>query len=236
MILPKIPNLFIVSFITLIICCSCSKNSTPVPPFGNEGLVAYYSLNGNARDAVMHTNEGIVNDALHKNSAFSFDGRNSHIKFESIPLNQIDNWSLSAWINPTSVHQYSMILCLGHDDGNTGDGFAFGFSAPDHYSLGNKLFGVLGGVEWIDSGYVFKSPKHWYHIVMLRRDGITRFFVNGMPTENTSSRTPIVPSAFTIGSATGIRFFNGMINDVRIYNRALSDSEVNELYNFERHN
>ena len=40
------------------------------------------------------------------------------------------------------------------------------------------------------------------------------------------SSTPLEPTAFTLGSATGIRFYNGSINAVRIYNRALSDNKV----------
>lgn len=233
-------------FVTLISFASCSKNPpsplNSTPPFGDEGLVAYYSLNGNAKDAVNPANEGIVNGALPcknrfgwKNAAFHFDGQNGCINFNAIPLDQTDNWSLSAWMNPAVIRQYSAIMCLGHDDSKAGDGFAFGFSAADHYSPGNKLFGVLGGVEWVDSGYAFGSSNVWYHIVMLRRDGNTKFFVNGTQTANTSSKTPIAPTAFTVGSASGIRFFNGMISDIRIYNRALSDSEVDQLYNFERH-
>jgi hypothetical protein len=65
---------------------------------------------------------------------------------------------------------------------------------------------------------------------MLRTDGVTKFYVNGIQTVNTESRSPLTPSAFTIGSATGIRFFNGMIDDVRIYNRALSAAEIQAIY------
>jgi hypothetical protein len=39
-----------------------------------------------------------------------------------------------------------------------------------------------------------------------------------------------VPTAFRIGSSIGLRFFNGAIDDVRIYNRALSPDEVTQLY------
>jgi hypothetical protein len=126
-----------------------------------------------------------------------------------------------------------MAVCLGFDDGKTGDGFAFGLAA-DHYYPGDRLFGVLGGVAWIDSGYTFPAANAWYQVVRLRRNGDTKFYVNGVPTANSDPRTPHVPTAFTLGSATGIRHFNGSINEVRIYKRALSDVEVRQLYDYEK--
>jgi DNA-directed RNA polymerase subunit RPC12/RpoP len=204
--------------------------------FAEKGLVAYYPLNGNADDASGNGNDGRVVGARpckdrfgNADSAFSFNGVDNCISFKSAPLKTLDNWSLSAWINPASVNQYAMAVCLGFDDGNTGDGFAFGMTRDD-INAGNHLTGVLGGVKWVSSGYTFPAPNRWYHVVMLRSDGITKFYVNGIQTANTESSTPVAASAFTIGSATGIRFFKGMIDDVRIYDRALPDSEIQAIY------
>jgi DNA-directed RNA polymerase subunit RPC12/RpoP len=200
------------------------------------GLVAYYPLNGNANDASGNGNDGRVVGAIpckdrfgNTDAAFSFNGADNYISFKSVPLKKLDNWSLSAWINPASLNQYATAVCLGFDDGNTGDGFAFGMT-KDNYNAGNHLTGVLGGVKWIPSGYTFPSANRWYHVVMLRSDGVTKFYVNGIQTANTESSTPLAPTAFTIGSATRGRFFDGMIDDVRIYNRALSASEIQAIY------
>jgi len=204
--------------------------------FLEEGLVAYYPLNGNANDASGNWNNGRVvgakpcRDRFGKaNAAFRFNGVGNYISFTSVPLNKFDNWTLSAWINPSSINQYAMVVCLGFDDGNIGDGFAFGMTLGS-FNPGNHLTGVLGGVKWIPTEYTFPSPDVWYHVVMLRNDGVTKFFVNGVQTANTESSTPLAPTAFTIGSASGIRFFKGMIDDVRIYNRALSASEIKAIY------
>jgi hypothetical protein len=203
--------------------------------FMKEGLIADYPLNGNANDASGNNHNGSVvgaspcKDRFGKaNSALSFNGVDNYISFESIPLKKLDNCSLSAWINPASIDQDSMAVCMGSDDGRIGNGFEFGVSGGN--SPGNHLYGILGSVAWIDSGYIFPSPNAWYHVVMLRTNGVTKFYVNGIQTANTESRRPFAPKAFTIGSATGIRFFNGMIDDVRIYNRALSASEIQAIY------
>jgi hypothetical protein len=98
---------------------------------------------------------------------------------------------------------------------------------------GNHLSGFIGGVIWIDSGSVFPSTNVWYQVVMMRRAGVTSFYLNGVQASTTNTSTPVTPTDFRIGSATGTWFFNGKIDDVRIYNRALSNSEVQQLYQIE---
>jgi hypothetical protein len=227
-------NLFPLLLLASIAALSCRGQA-----FLTNGLVAYYPFNGNANDESGNSNNGAIHGATfcadrfgQTNAALNFDGLSCYIGFDSIPLNQTDNWSISAWINPASLNQFSEVVCLGFDDGNSGDGFEFGMS-QDHYNPGNELWGVLGDVTWIDGGYTFPLANVWYHIVMLRRDGITQFYVDGIETPNSDPSSPLTPSTFTIGSATGTRFFNGAIDDVRIYNHALSDAEVQELYQIE---
>jgi hypothetical protein len=219
--------------LALVITFTCNGQS-----FLTNGLVAYYPFNGNAHDASGNGNDGVAAGAVlradrfgNPNSAYNFNGLNNYIIFNSPPTIQIDNLSLSAWVNPASISQGGMAVCMGYDDKNTGDGFEMGMDLG--VGVGNHFSGFLGGVTFIDSGSVFPAPNVWYHIVMLRRDGVTRFYLNGNQTPNTSSSTPYPPSAFTIGSATGARFFNEAIDDVRIYNRALSDAEVQQLYQIE---
>ncbi len=207
----------------------------PKPGQLPDGLIAYYPLNGNANDASGNNCNGHVVGATpcqdrfgNTNSAFSFNGVDNYISFDSVPLKQTDNCTLCAWIKPASIDQDSMAVSMGYDDGRTGNGFEFGVSGGNR--PGSKLFGILGTVAWIDSGYVFPASNVWYHVVMLRANGVTQFYVNGNQTANTESKSPIPATAFTIGSATGIRFFNGLIDDVQIYNRALSLPEIQAIY------
>jgi Concanavalin A-like lectin/glucanases superfamily/FG-GAP-like repeat len=222
---------------------SVLTNATPFPSSGSfsptNGLVAYYPFNGNANDASGHSINGTVYGATlcadrfgQTNSAYYFNGVNSYIGFSSVPLSQTDNWTITAWVSPASLAQYAEAVCLGYDDGRSGNGFELGM-AQDHYNPGNHLMAVFGGVGWIDSGYVFPASNVWHQVVMLRRNGVTQFYVDGNETPDSDSSMPITPSAFRIGSATGTRFFGGAIDDVRIYNRALSSDEVAQLYALE---
>ena len=203
-------------------------------PWQWQGLVAYYPFNGNANDESANGNNGTVNGAVltqnrlgASNSAYSFNGSNSVITFSSPPLTQVDNWTLSAWVNPASLSQDRLAVMVGFDNGITGDGYGFGFA-------GNSTWiGTFPEVAWISSGYSVPGTNRWYHVVMLRQAGTTKFFVDGTQAPNTSSTTPKPPSSFRIGSQNGIRYFNGQVDDVRIYDRALSTNEVAQLYAFE---
>ena len=160
--------------------------------------------------------------------AYSFDGSSSSITFSAVPLTQVDNWTLSAWVNPASLSQaQGMAVAVGFDNGFSGDGYAFGVQ-PD-----GSWTGLFSGDSFLPTGYTLPAANRWYHMVMLRDAGTTKFFVNGTQTTNTYPDTPFTPSVFTIGAQNGTHYFNGLVDDVRIYDRALSSAEVQQLYAFE---
>jgi hypothetical protein len=208
--------------------------------FITNGLVAYYPFNGNANDVSGHGNNATTVQATlcadrfgNLNQAYSFNGTNSYIGFTNLPTTQVDNWSMTAWVKPASLNQLGIAVSLGYNDPYNGNGYALGISSGIGAATGSQLFGVFGSVAWINSGFSFTDTNQWYQVVMLRSSGVTTFFVNGVPTPNGTNVSPIVPTSFTIGSQSGIRFFNGAIDDVRIYNRALSTNEVQQLYAIE---
>lgn len=202
--------------------------------FLSDGLVAYYPFSGgNVNDATGNGHD-LINDGAtpcpdrfgHQNQAFNFNG-NASIASSSAPLTQINNWTLTAWIQPTSFgSQEEYAVCMGFDNGGNGNGYAFGLS-------GNQVGAFFGGVGVFSTGYTLQNSDEWYQIVMVRNAGSTVLYVNGETTTNASSDTPLEPTSFSIGSANGLRYFNGAINDVRVYNRALAPSEVSELYLYE---
>ena len=80
----------------------------------------------------------------------------------------------------------------------------------------------------------------WHHIVGVRDtdDGVMRIYVDGRedatPVEDTiiDSTDNSKPLSFGGPSVSGESFYNGLIDDVRIYNRALSEPEVQSLYSY----
>jgi hypothetical protein len=205
------------------------------PAFLMQGLAAYYPFDGNASDASGNGNNGTVNGAVlaqdrlgAPNAAYSFNGSSSSITFSTLPLTQVDNWTVSTWVNPASLSQtQAMAVAVGLDNGIQGDGYAMGVQ-PD-----GSWTGLFSGLAFLPTGYTVPETNRWYHMAMLRDAGTTRFFVNGTQTTNTYTDTPFAPSVFTIGAQNGTHYFNGLVDDVRIYGRALSSAEVQQLYMFE---
>jgi hypothetical protein len=211
--------------------------------FITNGLVAYYPFNGNANDASGNSNNATTVQATltsdrygNPNQAYSFNGTNSYIGFSKLPTTQIDNWSLVTWMKPASLNQIGVWIALGYDDGYTGNGYAFGITGPLFGTTGNQLWACFGGINRYPGGFVFTSTNLWYQVVMIRNSGVTTLYVNGVLTStNNITDTPLTPTTFRIGGENGLRFFNGAIDDVRIYNRALSSNEVAQLYAIEEY-
>lgn len=201
-----------------------------------NGLVAFYPFSGTPNDAVGSNHGTVVGAVLTtnrfgiSNSAYRFDGASSRIEFASPPLTQVANWTLSAWINPASFSHTAVAVQMGFDNNNTGDGYGLGIESDASF------FGAFSGVGFFSSGQTITNANRWYHVVMLRDTSMTKFFINGSQTLNTLSASPTTPTDFTIGSQNGVRFFDGLIDDVRIYNRALLPNEVSQLYDAESAN
>jgi hypothetical protein len=200
-----------------------------------NGLVAYYPFDGNANDVSGNGNNLTVYGATlcadrfgHANHAYSFNGASSYLGAANPPLTQIDDWTMTAWVQPASLNQAeAYAVCMGYDNGNSGNGYAMGVTG------GSQVTGFFGGVGSFGYGYSFPSTNQWYHIAMLRDAGSTMFFINGAEIAGSISYLPETPTSFQIGSATGIRFWTGAIDEVRIYNLPLSPLEVQELYQYD---
>ncbi|MEI6752622.1 MAG: LamG-like jellyroll fold domain-containing protein [Paludibacter sp.] len=215
-------------------------NSEKPAPDIASGLVAYYPFNGNANDESGNGNNGTVNDATlttdrfgNVGKAYSFDGVSNNISFSKVPMQNTDNWCISTWAKTNTLDNIQTILMLGVDNG-------LGGSSHNGYSLGigytgtiSSFVSIFSDIAPINSGAVL-SINQWYNLIIQRVNGVTNFYINGVKTNSTSAITPRTPTEFFIGSSTGIRYFNGIIDDVRIYNRTLSSDEITQLYNSEK--
>jgi hypothetical protein len=189
-------------------------------------LVSNGAINsfGNASDPTSSSASGEIGNALNNAVRYvNMTGRATNVQ---------DNWTIEAWINPGILNQFSLAVYNGNDAG--GYGFGIGNGAGD---FGSKLSGLYGFVAWIDSGYTFPSAGAWYHVVMTRASGTAYFYVNGTQTAGTSVSTPNAPNNYlTIGnqldgSNTPFRYFNGIIDEVRISSTPRSADWIKTEYN-----
>lgn len=219
--------------------CESSRTSVLVTVTGGSSaiLVAHYPFCGNANDVTSNINNGTVNGATlisdrfgNANSAYNFDG-NDFISTPNLATSNADNWAMTAWVKPNSISQImGTIMHNGFDNGSTGNGYGM-LMADGGSGTGNTLTGLFSGVSFYNSGGIFSTNNIWYHITMTRISGVTKFYINGEQTSNTSTTMPSSPVGnLIIGSMNGIRFWNGGIDDVKVYSSGLTTSEVQTIY------
>jgi Concanavalin A-like lectin/glucanases superfamily len=219
-----------------------------------NGLVAYYPLDGNANDASGNGNNGVMTNTTtaanrfgDSGKAFYFNSTNSYIDIGAV-LSQIQGLSAAT---------FSLWFMI---NSNQVDGALFGDWVMSPV-IGNN-FGILillrqGSIVVAnDSGYggiqtaQTSAPAQWHNICVVFDGSQTqstnrvRLFLDGSPVQSTTYGD--FRGFFgTIGNGTGAYlgrralsfnygdYYNGFLDDVRIYNRILSTNEVAQLYAYE---
>ena len=229
-------------------------NSSPVtltqstaPCVPANCLVGYWPFNGNANDESGNGINGTVNGATltmdrygNSNSAYNFDGVNDYISLP--PNNQIfntDKFSVSVWIKlDFYTIQWTPDLFI-INKGNDATGLQWriyhqGYMPQsDSVNLVNDIFTNSGRII---NGKII-AINQWYNVIMTSDSSQFKSFINGqlIDTKPINGIINKTTNDFTIGArffgSTVQQFYIGVIDDIRIYNCALTQSEVTSLYN-----
>ena len=220
---------------TILITCFSSFISAQVNL--SNGLEAYFSFNGNADDVSGNNNHGsifgsptLVQDRFgNPNSAYSFDGLDDYINTYS--TFDYTNRSVSLWIHAKDANGYggTANVAITQDD----DNLDYGKLRIDYSN--NTLNLYAGGTtgEFTTSSTNLNS---WAHLVLIREGNATKYYINNQLVHtdvSASTGSTYNPNPdFIIGAGRDLnqQFFEGKIDDIRIYNRAINECEINSLY------
>lgn len=171
---------------------------------------------------VTPTNNGATIDSSGKlGKCYSFNG-SSYLNFNNKIINST-SYSLSFWVNPSNISGNKCIICC-RDASN----HAFAV-----YLIG-AIIRVDTGTNWSTGQSL--TANSWAHVT-ITADGTNQFiYINGVLAASRVATTTIsqITSFCTIGAehvnggSIGV-YFNGKLNDIRIYSNCLSESEVKEL-------
>ncbi|QNA45279.1 LamG domain-containing protein [Lacibacter sediminis] len=202
---------------------------TPLTTLGN-GLLGLFTFNGTLSDAtnqltatstvgrVIYTadRKGVVNQAIKFNGNYGLD-------IPNVPL--ATNMSISVWVK-TDMYTLENLPFV---------------NSPQSFSLsqmGNKYqMGYWNGIngQYVVSGNV---GSKWHHIAATRSDKALSFYIDGKLIG--SSPSPVGSGPYSLvseylvgyGYNNGYQYWEGSLDDLRIYNRVLSSTELLNLAKF----
>jgi hypothetical protein len=202
-----------------------------------NGLIGYYPFNGNANDESMNTNHGtvsgasLVTDRFSKsNQAYSFNGSSNYI---SLP-NTYDFMpkSINLWFNASNANYSDWVSIITSDNPNLTKGLIAGMIKEINGSLKMQL-SICNIRDTFDI-----SINTWHNInIFTGSDRSVKFFLDGkfISSHTHSSYLTSVDglNKIIIGAtrSAASRFFKGAIDDIRVYNRELTSTEVESIYN-----
>lgn len=206
----------------------------------DSSLLSYYPLDTNTNDLV-GGNNGLNNGASQSsngyyNGSYQFNGVTSYIGVSSTNSLNINQYTASTWIKTSSEQGRMSIVefTKSSTNGNNRRGVAISgnnnLGKPIVYYGNNKM--KTGNSGDLRDG-------NWHHIAVMYDGTSPLIYVDGnvvsLGAEETT-HSGSFSSQLKIGNSLTAQensFFNGIIDDVRIYGRALTSSEVLELYNYE---
>ena len=203
------------------------SNLTKALPL-HDNLVGLWHFSGNADDSSGNGNDGTVHGGDNyvtspMGEAFSFNGINNYVSVGDIGIT--GDWTVEFWANLASTDKtiYYPIGLSPASPSIWGSGIFLAYS--------NDKWGVYDGVNIVWGTSVI-STNTWYHFAVTKSGTTYTLYLNG-DYESTGSLVDIDVSDLSIGRRSDTYwYFKGTIDEVRIWNVALSEGQLRFIYDF----
>lgn len=209
-----------------------------------SGLVGYWTFDGskisgaNALDSSGLGNTGTITGATKTigkiGQGLSFNGSGNNVDLGSLSSLSGNNETISFWQKTYSKNDFGGFIDSSVGGGATDVRFYIGY----YHSGSPYLFVFIGDGNTYDVfNFSYTIPLNvWEHYVVVLNGSSLKVFLNGAQLGATQTVTKTLANAsYKLAKGfNGAGYFNGLLDDVRIYNRALSTNEVKQLYNMGR--
>ena len=210
------------------------------------GLVGYWPFNGTdiSGTTAYDRSTGGNNGTLVGSPVVTLGKMGQALKFSAASTQKVDfatkfpaitsAVTISTWVNPDATQVIYADIWGNHQDDFKGMDLQQNNAITNQYG-----WGYGNGTSWSGlSGQFNISANTWTHIVAVKDSTTCYVYLNGAEQSGirgvcSSAIVPATTMNFSVGrgyAGGGSRYFNGKIDDVRVYNRALSASEINQLY------
>lgn len=200
----------------MLAVCNVSWGAVP-----RNGLVGEWLFEGNANDTSGHGNNGVVNGATltadrfgRPKAAYDFIGTNDNsITTSFVPPNK---FSLSLWYKAASSQVENA-------------GLFSTFNTWSYYGMYYSQVGDNHERIWFDGNesYVLNpNANEWTHLLIVSANSTIKVYKNGGLVLNSAGTTTHADSLIFGDSRFNGRYFTGALDDIRVYNRALTNAEI----------
>jgi hypothetical protein len=235
--------------LSICVLVLCTTIYAQVPSYlPTNGLVGYWPFNTNANDASGNGNNGIVTGATlaadrmgNSNSAYHLDGVNDFITIPDSPSLRLNNATISSWISYSSASK--MMLMVKH---NLLDAYNanYAFEINEYTALkGPRILGMYdngncNSYNWTNyHSNTDIGDNQWHHLVGTFGPDFLKIYIDGnfigqIATPNTVMNA-CAGSDFLIGRGWNgyPNWYSGKLDDLAIWNRVLTATEITNLYN-----
>ena len=203
-----------------------------------EGLIAFYPFNGDASDESMNGHDGIAYGATlttnrfgNPNSAFYFDGLDDYIRVSSHEALISPSYTISVWFkflaggsgNPRLIFKGEDNYTTDFDISTVGTGTSRDLNF--YASINNQLSLVLSNTI---------EESVWYNVIGIVNQTKQALYLNGVEVDSKIVNGVLLNTDMDIyiGKITAgySAQYKGSIDDIRIYNRELTEQEIQTLY------
>ena len=206
-----------------------SKNPIIYYDFENE-----YDKSGNFNDAQLAPSATIA-QGISGGQGLALDGSSeSYVTIPSEALTGLEDYTISAWIKPDVKNTTQRVFDFGTDTNR------YMFLTP-YYGSNHLRGAITAGSYDYEKGVsvdVDIETNRWTHLVMMQQGDVMRIYIDGVlagETENVKldpyEIKHTIPYCY-IGKSmwSGDKFFDGTIDEFYVYDRAISEDEVTELF------
>ena len=231
-------------FIFLLLIVTNTINAQVPSYVPTNGLVGYWPFNGNANDESGNGNNGVVNGATlttdrngFSDSAYLFNSNYITIPYSN--LFDFNDFSVGLWISTSQSDVGSAIKQNNYSDASN-ERFGISVNNPlnTQFDVKYNSTSCTAGVGWESNTSGQSICDNQYHYVVGTTNGnTTKLYVDGILVNTLVTPYPQSSNCFggeiQVGRdwASYLHYFLGKIDDIGIWNRALTDQEITNLYN-----
>ena len=216
-----------------------------------NGLVGWWPFNGNANDESGNGNNATVSGASlandrfgNQNKAFSFDGANDYLEILHHPSINLPNGTINLWFKTSSNNRMTLFNKANFNDAtnenyNATLGYLFTPSGPTGIAYFSKYnSNCLPYVGWIGNQNSLNFSDGNYHMLTcITAATAIEIFIDGLLQSSITSPSTLADtcpnSNLRIGQnwAGDLNSYLGDLDDIGMWNRALTQQEITDLYN-----